>query len=59
MGAGIAATNSAALAGRLRDVRAVIDSWIKELEQEDGPDADRLLARFVSARNRLEEPEQR
>jgi prephenate dehydrogenase len=59
MGAGIAATNSAALAGRLRDVRAVIDSWIKELEQEDGPDADRLLARFASARKRLEEPEQR
>ena len=59
MGAGIAATNSAALAARLRDVRAVIDSWVKELEKEDGPNADQLLARFVSARQRLEEPEPR
>jgi prephenate dehydrogenase len=58
MGAGIAATNSAALAGRLRDVRAVIDSWIKELDKEDGPDADQLLARFASARQRLAKPEQ-
>jgi prephenate dehydrogenase len=55
MGAGIAATNSAALAGRLRDVRAVIDSWLAELEREGGPDADALLTRFKSARRRLTE----
>jgi prephenate dehydrogenase len=59
MGAGIAATNAAALAKRLRDVRAVIDAWIKELEQDEGPDAGKLLARFVSARQRLAEPDNR
>jgi prephenate dehydrogenase len=53
MGAGIAATNSAALASRLRDFRAVVDAWLKELEREDGPDAEALLARFTSARQRL------
>ena len=59
MGAGIAATNAAALAGRLRDVRAVIDSWLAELEREGGPDADSLLARFTVARDRLAEPDRR
>jgi prephenate dehydrogenase len=53
MGAGIAATNSAAIAGRLRDLRKVVDGWLKELEREGGPDADALLARFASARQRL------
>lgn len=57
MGAGIAATNSAALASRLRDVRAVIDTWLVELEREGGPNADALLARFTSARKRLQEPD--
>ena len=57
MGAGIAATNSAALAARLRDVRTVIDSWIEELDKADGPDADLLLARFMSARQRLSNSE--
>ena len=58
MGAGIAATNSAAIASRLRDVRAVIDSWLSELEREGGPDADALFARFTSARDRLVDPTQ-
>jgi hypothetical protein len=31
----------------------VIDSWLADLEREGGPDADRLLARFTSARERL------
>src|SRR5664280_1086325 len=53
MGAGIAATNSAAIAVRLRDVRAAIDEWIAELEREGGPDSEALLARFTSARRRL------
>lgn len=57
MGAGIAATNSAALAGRIRDLRAVLDSWLAELERDGGPDADLLLARFASARQRLMEPD--
>ena len=56
MGAGIAATNSAAIASRLRDLRTVLDEWIVELEREGGPDAEALQARFLSARNRLEEP---
>lgn len=56
MGAGIAATNSAAIAARLRDLRAVLDEWIVELEREGGPDAEALRTRFLSARNRLEEP---
>ena len=56
MGAGIAATNAAAIASRLRDLRAVLDEWIVELEREGGPDAEALRARFVSARHRLEEP---
>jgi prephenate dehydrogenase len=57
MGAGIAATNAAALAARLRDVRGVIDTWIDDLERDGGPDPDLLLARFMAARERLEEPE--
>jgi prephenate dehydrogenase len=57
MGAGIAAMNSVALAGRLRELRAVIDSWLGQLEQDGGPDADALLARFASARQRLAAPE--
>jgi prephenate dehydrogenase len=59
MGAGIAATNSAAIAGRLRDLRAVIDSWLADLEREGGPDSDRLQARFTSARDRLMEPDRK
>ena len=46
MGAGIAATNSAAIARRLRDLRAVIDSWLEELERDGGPDADRAAGSF-------------
>jgi xanthine/CO dehydrogenase XdhC/CoxF family maturation factor len=53
MGAGIAATNSAAIAARLRDVRAVLDEWLAELESPTGPDVGRLYDRFASARNRL------
>ena len=57
MGAGIAATNSAAIAARLRDVRAAIDEWLVELERKGGPDAQELQARFVSAKNRLADSE--
>lgn len=59
MGAGIAATNAAALADRLRDVRSMIDSWIAELERNGGPDSDRLLARFTAARGKLVERDRR
>jgi prephenate dehydrogenase len=54
MGAGIVATNATAVAGRLRDVRAVLDEWIAALESGDGPDAQALKARFAAARERLE-----
>jgi prephenate dehydrogenase len=57
MGAGIVATNSAAIAARLRDVRAVIDQWLVELERKGGPDPESLRLRFASAKARLEEPE--
>jgi prephenate dehydrogenase len=57
MGAGIAATNSAAIAARLRDVRVAIDEWITELEREGGPDSAVLLERFASARRRLVDPD--
>ncbi|MGD0861591.1 MAG: prephenate dehydrogenase/arogenate dehydrogenase family protein [Candidatus Limnocylindrales bacterium] len=55
MGAGIAATNAAAISARLREVRAAIDEWLAELERKGGPDAEALRARFVSAKDRLEE----
>jgi prephenate dehydrogenase len=53
MGAGIAAMNAAAVAERLRDVRAMLDEWLAALERTDGPDPAALLARFESARARL------
>ena len=53
MGAGIAATNAEALAARLRDVRAVLDGWLAELERAGGPDAAAMAARFAAARNKL------
>ena len=59
MGAGIAATNAEAIAARLRDVRAVLDEWLAELERDGGPDEEALLARFAAARQRLEESDRR
>jgi prephenate dehydrogenase len=53
MGAGIATTNAGPLASRLRDVRAVIDSWLEDLERPGGPDAMALAARLRDARSRL------
>ncbi len=40
MGAAIAATNAQALAGRLRDLRAILDDVLAELERPGGPDED-------------------
>jgi prephenate dehydrogenase len=56
MGAAIAATNAEALAGRLRDVRAVLDDWLAELERPGGPDEDSLEARLRAVRDRLDPP---
>jgi prephenate dehydrogenase len=54
MGTGMAATNSAAIVARLKDVRAAMDQWIAELERKGGPDPDVLYRRFAGARERLE-----
>jgi prephenate dehydrogenase len=54
MGTGMAATNSAAIVARLKDVRAAIDEWISELERAGGPDPDVVYRRFASAKERLE-----
>ena len=55
MGSGIVATNAPAIAGRLRDLRAVIDAWLAELERADGPDPAAVATRLAAARRRLEE----
>lgn len=55
MGAGIVATNGPAIAGRLRDLRDVLDSWLAELERDGGPDAAAVATRLSAARRRLEE----
>ena len=57
MGAGIAATNAAPLAARLRDVRAVLDGWIAELDRvgpDGAPDSAGIASRLRDARNRLD-----
>jgi prephenate dehydrogenase len=50
MGTGIAATNAAEIAARLRDVRAVIDGWLEDLDGEGGADTDEIRERLASAR---------
>jgi prephenate dehydrogenase len=55
MGAAIAATNAAALADRLRDLRAVLLEWQTELERPGGPDEAELLGRLRAAREILED----
>lgn len=54
MGAGIAATNSAAVAAGLRHLRAAIDGWISELERDGGPDPGRLEEHLRTVWDRLE-----
>jgi prephenate dehydrogenase len=54
MGAGIAVTNADALARRIRDVRAVLDGWLADLERPDGPDERAIADRLRTARERLE-----
>lgn len=54
MGAGIAATNAAELAPRLRALRDVIDGWLADLERDGGPDVEGITARLRAARERLE-----
>jgi prephenate dehydrogenase len=54
MGASIATTNAPAVAARLRDLRAVIDTWLVELERSPGPDEAAIEARLANAKARLE-----
>jgi prephenate dehydrogenase len=54
MGAGIAASNALPLARRARDLRAVLDAWIAELERDGGPDPAGLESRLRAARSVLE-----
>jgi prephenate dehydrogenase len=54
MGSGITVTNASAIAARLRDLIAVLETWLRELERQDGPDADAVAERLRSARDRLE-----
>jgi hypothetical protein len=55
MGAAIAATNGPAIAARLRDLRAVLDGWLAELEASGEPDEAAMAARFAAARAALDE----
>jgi prephenate dehydrogenase len=54
MGTGIAVTNASALAARIRDVLAVLESWLADLEREAGPDDEAVAARLQAVRERLE-----
>jgi prephenate dehydrogenase len=53
MGAGIAATNADQLAARIRALQAVLDAWLRELEQPGGPVAGDLAALLTEARGLL------
>jgi prephenate dehydrogenase len=54
MGVGIMTTNAGAVAARIRDLQAVLDAWLTDLEAEGGPDTDAIEARLRGARARLE-----
>ncbi|MBA3236083.1 MAG: prephenate dehydrogenase/arogenate dehydrogenase family protein [Chloroflexi bacterium] len=53
MGAAIAVTNADALAERLRDLQAVLETWILALERPGGPDEAAIEARLSAARAAL------
>ena len=55
MGAAIAVTNASALAGRIRDLQAVLESWLTELERSDEPDEAAISKRLRAARAMLDE----
>lgn len=54
MGAGIITTNTPAIAARLRDLVAVLEDWLTDLERLGDPDADHIAMRLSDARARLE-----
>ena len=55
MGAAIVATNAPALGARIRDLRAVLDGWLAELERPGGPDEAAVRDRLAAARASLDE----
>lgn len=57
MGAGIAVSNAGELAGRIRDVRSVLDRWLADLDPTaGGPDLAAIEGRLADAKTVLEEP---
>ena len=55
MGAAIAVTNAPVLAARIRDLRAILDAWLAELERKGGPREAAIAERLAAARAILEE----
>jgi prephenate dehydrogenase len=55
MGAGIAATSPGPIAAGIRELVAVLDAWLAELERPGGPDEAAIRGRLAAARRRLEE----
>lgn len=53
MGAGILETNATAVAARLRDLIAVLEDWLADIERGSGPDDAAIRRRLASARARL------
>ena len=51
----IVATNAPALGARIRDLRAVLDGWLAELERPGGPDEAAVRDRLAAARASLDE----
>ena len=54
MGAGIVTTNGPAIAARIRDLTAVLETWLADLERGGGPDTGAVAGRLRAARERLE-----
>jgi prephenate dehydrogenase len=54
MGSGIVTTNAEAIAPHVRDLIAVLQGWLVELERPGGPDPSAIEERLRVARERLE-----
>jgi prephenate dehydrogenase len=54
MGAGIVATNAPAIARRLRDLVATLETWLEELDRVGGPSEEAVAERLRAAREHLE-----
>ena len=54
MGSGMLTTNAGPVAGRIRDLVAVLEAWLVDLDGPDGPDARSIDRRLRGARERIE-----